>query len=34
MIDRLTAAAAACGKAMGVEVFAAREGLTVELGPH
>ena len=26
MIDRLAAAAAACGKAMGVEVFAAREG--------
>ena len=34
MIDRLAAAASACGKAMGVEVFAAREGLTVELGPH
>ncbi len=32
MMDRLTAAAAACGEAMGVEVFAAREGLTVELG--
>jgi phosphoribosyl 1,2-cyclic phosphodiesterase len=32
MIDRLTAAAAACGRAMGVEVFAAREGLSVELG--
>jgi len=32
MIDRLAAGAAACGKAMGVEVFAAREGLTVELG--
>ena len=28
-IDRLAAGAAACGKAMGVEVFAAREGLTV-----
>jgi phosphoribosyl 1,2-cyclic phosphodiesterase len=34
MIDRLAGAAAACGVAMGVEVFAAREGLTVELGPH
>jgi len=32
MIDRLTAGAAECGRAMGVEVFAAREGLTVELG--
>jgi phosphoribosyl 1,2-cyclic phosphodiesterase len=32
MIDRLATAAAACGLAMGVEVFAAREGLTVELG--
>jgi phosphoribosyl 1,2-cyclic phosphodiesterase len=32
MIDRLAAGAAECGKAMGVEVFAAREGLTVELG--
>lgn len=30
-IDRLTAAAAACGGAMGVEVFAAHEGLQVEL---
>ena len=34
MIDRLATAAAACGLAMGVEVFAAREGLTVELGPN
>jgi phosphoribosyl 1,2-cyclic phosphodiesterase len=34
MIDRLTAAAAACGRATGVEVFAAREGLTVELGAN
>ena len=34
MIDRLTAAAAACGEEIGVEVFAAREGLTVELGPR
>jgi phosphoribosyl 1,2-cyclic phosphodiesterase len=34
MIDRLAAAASACGKAMGVDVFAAREGLTIELGPH
>jgi len=32
MIDRLATAATACGLAMGVEVFAAREGLTVELG--
>ena len=31
MIDRLAAEAAACGNAMGVEVFAAREGLSVEL---
>ena len=31
-IDRLAAGAAACGKAMGVEVFAAREGLTVTVG--
>ena len=31
MIDRLAAAAAACGAAMGVEVFAAREGLVVDL---
>ncbi len=34
MIDRLAAAAASCGEAMGVEVFAAREGLTVDLGPR
>jgi phosphoribosyl 1,2-cyclic phosphodiesterase len=34
MIDRLATAAAACGLAMGVEVFAAREGLTVELGQN
>lgn len=32
MLDRLAAAAAECGAAMGVEVFAAREGLAVELG--
>ena len=32
MIDRLAAAAAGCGKDMGVEVFAAREGLVVEVG--
>ena len=32
MLDRLAAAATACGKEMGVEVFAAREGLVVELG--
>ena len=32
MLDRLAAAASACGEAMGVDVFAAREGLTVELG--
>ena len=31
MIDRLAAAAASCGAAMGVEVFAAREGLVVDL---
>ncbi len=31
MLDRLTAGAKACGAAMGVEVFAAREGLTVDL---
>ena len=31
MIDRLTAAATSCGAAMGVEVFAAREGLVVDL---
>ena len=31
MLDRLTAAAASCGAAMGVEVFAAREGLSVEV---
>lgn len=31
MLDRMTAGAAECGKAMGVEVFAAREGLAVEL---
>jgi phosphoribosyl 1,2-cyclic phosphodiesterase len=31
MIDRLEAGAIACGEAMGVEVFAAREGLAVEL---
>jgi phosphoribosyl 1,2-cyclic phosphodiesterase len=33
-IDRLAAAATACGTAMGVEVFAAREGMTVELRPN
>lgn len=32
MIDRLAAAAAACAKPSGVSVFAAREGVTVELG--
>ena len=31
MLDRLAAAANACGRDMGVEVFAAREGLAVEL---
>jgi phosphoribosyl 1,2-cyclic phosphodiesterase len=31
MLDRMTASAAECGQAMGVEVFAAREGLTVEI---
>ena len=31
MIDRLASAAFACGAAMGVEVFAAREGLVVDL---
>jgi phosphoribosyl 1,2-cyclic phosphodiesterase len=31
-IDRITAGAVECGEALGVEVFAAREGLTVELG--
>ena len=31
-IDRLTAGAVECGRAMGVEVFAAREGLAVQLG--
>ena len=30
-LDRLTAAATACGREFGVEVFAAREGLTIEL---
>ena len=32
MLDRLAAAANACGTDMGVEVFAAREGLVVDLG--
>ncbi|MET0323735.1 MAG: MBL fold metallo-hydrolase [Ilumatobacteraceae bacterium] len=32
MLDKLAAAANSCGKDMGVEVFAAREGLVVELG--
>ena len=32
MLDRLAAAATGCGKDMGVEVFAAREGMVVELG--
>ena len=31
-IDRLALSAAACGEQMGVEVFAAREGMTVPLG--
>ncbi|MET0143799.1 MAG: MBL fold metallo-hydrolase [Ilumatobacteraceae bacterium] len=31
-IDRLAEAAASCGRDMGVEVFAAREGLVVEIG--
>jgi phosphoribosyl 1,2-cyclic phosphodiesterase len=31
MIDRLTAAAACCGRDIGVDVFAAREGLAVDL---
>ena len=32
MIDQLAAGAAACGKQMGVDVFAAYEGLAVDLG--
>ncbi len=31
-LDRLAAAATSCGKDLGVEVFAAREGMVVELG--
>lgn len=31
MLDRLTAEAATCGREFGIDVFAAREGLTVEL---
>ena len=34
VLDRLAAAAATCGRELGVEVFAAREGTTVQLAPH
>ena len=33
MIDRLVAAATPCAREMGVELFAAREGLAIQLGP-